>query len=129
MAAGIAVPARRRRFPSRRLARFFASAGFVVLIVGLTYFGALVLTIAFGDTEMKATALREIGLFLTGKGGWFQDARVYGALSLVLALLSLLFGDHPLARITLVASGLVYLTFLLAGEEITAWIIEIAQGT
>ncbi len=129
MAAEIAVPTRRRRFPSRRLARFFASAGFVVLIVGLTYFGALVLTIAFGGGEMKAAALREVGLFLTGKEGVLQDARVYGALSLVLALLSLLFGNHPLARITVVASGLVYLTFLLAGEEITAWIVAIAQGT
>ncbi len=129
MAAEIAVPTRRRRFPSRRLARFFASAGFVVLVVGLTYFGALVLTIVFGDTEMKATALREVGLFLTGKESWFQDARIYGALSLVLALLSLFFGNHPLARITLVASGLVYLTFLLAGHEITAWIVGIAQGT
>ncbi len=129
MAAEVAVPAPRRRFPSRRLARFFASAGFVVLVVGLTYFGALVLTIAFGGGEMKAAALREVGLFLTGKEGVLQDARVYGALSLVLALLSLLFGNHPLARITVVASGLVYLTFLLAGEEITAWIVAIAQGT
>ena len=129
MAAEVAVPAPRRRFPSRRLARFFASAGFVVLVVGLTYFGALVLTIAFGGREMKAAALREVGLFLTGKEGLLQDARVYGALSLVLALLSLLFGNHPLARITVVASGLVYLTFLLAGEEITAWIVAIAQGT
>jgi hypothetical protein len=123
------MPARRRRFPSRRLARFFASAGFVVLVVGLTYFGALVLTVTFGGDEMKATALREVGLFLTGGQGWFQDARVYGALSLVLALLSLLFGNHPLARITLVTSGLVYLTFLLAGEQITAWIVGIAQAT
>ncbi|MCZ6785896.1 MAG: hypothetical protein O7E54_01900 [Planctomycetota bacterium] len=128
MAAEVAVPAR-RRFPSRRLARIFASAGFVVLVVGLTYFGALVLTIAFGGSEMKAAALREVGLFLTGKEGWLQDARVYGALSLVLALLSLFFGNHPLARITLVASGLVYLTFLLAGEEITVWIVGIVQGT
>jgi len=106
--------------PARSLARLLAGAAFLVLVVGLTYFAILVFRVRFGPVGDRAAAYREIGQFLSGSIAWYQDARMYGTASLLLSLLSLLFGSHPLARITLVVSGLVYVAFLLEYERIAA---------
>jgi len=102
----------RRRFPSRNLARVFASAAFLILIIGSSYFMMLVLELRFGSDEYRVAALRDIGLFLSGQHAWYQDATFYGVTSLLLALVSLLFGNHRLARITVCVSGAVYLALL-----------------
>ena len=112
---------------ARRVSRYCASAGFLILIVGLTYFGFLVLTVQFGEGEARAAAYRELGLFLSGKQAWYQDARVYGAISLVLALLSVLLGPHPLARITIPVSALIYSVALVFGDQLREVMSEWAR--
>jgi hypothetical protein len=112
---------------ARRISRYCASAGFLILIVGLTYFTFLVLTVQFGADEARAAAYRELGLFLSGKQAWYQDARVYGALSLVLALFSVLLGPHPLARITIPVSALIYVVAIAFGDQIREVMSEWAR--
>lgn len=108
----------RREPRSRRGASFLASASFLILIIGITYFAILVLSVHYGESENRAAAYRELGMFLSGQLEWYRDARVYGAASLVLALASLLCGVHPLARITLPVAGLAYAVLHLGGEQI-----------
>lgn len=104
---------------ARRTSRFLASAGFVVLVVGITYFASLVLTVQFGEPESRAAAYRELGLFLSGTGQpWYGDSRVYGLASLVLALLSVLLGPHPLARITIPIAGILYGVVYFFGDDL-----------
>ena len=117
----------RRRLPARNLARAFASAAFLVLVVGSSYFTMLVMDLRFGSDAARVAALREIGLFLSGQLAWYQDATFYGVASLLLALVSLLFGNHRLARITVVVSGVVYLTLLLARDGITDLLLQWAR--
>ena len=109
-----------------RVATFLSSLGFVVLVIGLTYFAMLVLAVHYGDTvDERAASYYELGRYLSGRMGWYQDARVYGAASLVCALVSLLFGAHPLARVTIPIAGVSYvvLTFWREPiwEMITTW--------
>ena len=67
-----------RDLRSRRIATLFASAGFLVMVVGVTYFAILVLTAHYGSEERRYTAFRELGMFLSGEGNlaWYQDARL-----------------------------------------------------
>lgn len=102
---------------SRALCTAFAALGFVVLIVGITYFGMLVLSTHYGQQDMRATAYYELGQFLTGKLEWYKDGRLYGAVSLLLALTSLLFGMSPLARITIPIAGVCYVALFFFGDR------------
>jgi len=113
---------------SRRIAGNLASAGFVVLIVGITYFAMLVLAIQFAEQDERGAAYYELAMFLSGRLEWFKDARVYGAVSLLLSLLSLLFGVHRLARITIPVSGAIYATLHIWGDRIGGIITEWAKG-
>jgi len=108
----------KRRTTSRLVATTCASSAFLVLVIGITYFAILVYSVHYGEGEARATAFREIGLFLSGKLAWYQDARVYGAAALLFALISLLFGVHPLARITLPVAGIAYALLHLFQSEI-----------
>jgi hypothetical protein len=119
-----------RDLRSRRIATFFASAGFLVMVVGVTYFAILVLTAHYGSEERRYTAFRELGMFLSGEGNlaWYQDARVYGAVTLLLALASLLFGVHPLARITLPVAFLIYVGVHLYGVEMQEMLVQWATS-
>ena len=119
-----------RNVRSRRIATMLASAGFVVMVVGVTYFAFLVLTAHYGSEERRYTAFRELGMFLSGEGNlaWYQDAKVYGAVTLLLALASLLFGVHPLARITLPVAFLIYVGVHLYGAEMQELLIQWATS-
>ena len=119
-----------RNLRSRRIATLLASAGFLAMVVGITYFAILVLTAHYGSEERRYAAFRELGMFLSGQGDlpWYQDARVYGALALLLGLTSLLFGVHPLARITLPVAFLVYVTVHAYGEEIHELLVHWATS-
>lgn len=112
---------------ARRTSRVLASGAFVLLIVGITYFAALVVYVRFGPAETRATAFVELGDFLSGRGEWFRDARTYGGGALLLALLSILFGVHPLARITLPIAGALFLILHLRGDEIRELLTELAR--
>lgn len=103
---------------SRRLCSAFAAVGFLVLIVGITYFAMLVVSVHYGQQEMRAAAYYELGQFLTGKLEWYKNARIYGTASLVLALTSLLFGMSPLARITIPIAGTCYVLLIFFGDRI-----------
>ncbi|MGH7162747.1 MAG: hypothetical protein ACREID_04625 [Planctomycetota bacterium] len=124
MEGAVAEPAAR---PPRAVADFLSSLAFVTLIAGLTYFAILVFNVRFGADSDRAAAYHEIGLFLSGGLPPYQDARVFGAASLVLALLSILFGVTPLARITLLLSGSIYALFLFYGDPILRLLDEWAQ--
>ena len=113
-----AVSDGRRNRRTRALARALASAGFVLLIVGITYFAILVLYTRYGGPQERALAFVELADFLSGAGAWYRDARTYGGGALVLAILSILFGVHPLARITLPISGAIFLILQFYGEEL-----------
>jgi len=111
-------PELRRQAIARSLCTLFASLGFLILVVGITYFALLVASVHFGDPDTTVRAYREIGLYLGGKLEWYRDARVYGASSLLCALISLLFGVHPFARITIPVAGLAYLVLHLFGQAV-----------
>jgi hypothetical protein len=96
----------------------FAALGFLVLIVGITYFAMLVLGVRYGGQEVRATAYYELGQFLSGGLEWYKDARVYGGVSLLCALVSLLFGMSPLARITIPVAGACYVLLVFYGKEL-----------
>jgi len=121
-------PALKRRPQRRTLCTALASAGFVILIVGVTYFGMLVLAVHYGRQDERAAAYREIGLFLSGGHGWYRDARVYGAAALLCALASLLFGVSPLARITIPVAGACYVLLLFYDDSIRRMIERWAQS-
>lgn len=110
---------------SRLFAKVFASLGFLVLIVGITYFAMLVFAVEFGHGADRAASYYELARFLSGRLEWYRDARVYGAVSLLCALVSVLFGVHPLARITLPVAGSAFVVLHIWGESIwrmiTTW--------
>lgn len=112
---------------ARAIAMALGSAAFVVLIAGVTYFAILVLAARFGSEPARAEGFHTLSLYLNGGLAWYQDARVYGAASLLLALASFLFGVHPLARISLVVSGLIYLNFLVFGDTLRHVLAEWAS--
>ena len=126
----MAAPEVSRSGPARAVATALASGGFLVLIIGVTYFAALALSIHWGGPENRAVAFRELGMFLSGDLGWYADARVYGAVSLLLALVSILFGVHPLARITLPVAGLAYVVLqpYVLGDQIRELLTHWARG-
>jgi hypothetical protein len=103
---------------SRRLCAAFAGLGFLLMIVGITYFAMLVLSVRFGDQGARAAAYYELGQFLTGEMEWYKDARIYGAVSLMAALTSLLFGMSPLARITIPVAGSCYILLVFLGKHV-----------
>ncbi len=118
---------------SRTLCTAAAGFGFVVLIVGITYFAMLVLSVRYGATESRAAAYVELGQFLSGQRlsdkrydtrelEWYRNARVYGSLALLSALVSLLFGVSPLARITIPVAGACYVVLFVFGEKVGALI-------
>ena len=113
---------------ARGLATVFASLGFLILIVGITYFGMLALAVHYGDAEARAANYYELGFFLSGKLEWYKDARVYGASSLLCALVSILFSVHPLARITIPISGAAFVTLAFWGDQIRELITRWARG-
>lgn len=106
------------------IATTFASIGFLLLVAAITYFALLVLSVHYGENESRARAYRELGLYLSGGLEWYRDARILGAGSLLAGLISLLFGVHPFARITIPVAGLAYLTLHIFGDEIFALIRE-----
>ncbi len=119
---------------SRALPVTLASAAFLVLIVGITYFVILLVTARYGDEPSRATALWELGQFLTGDMPWYQNAVlgtrmpraiVYCALSLLLALFSILAGSHSLARITLLVSGALIVVLQLWPNELAALLLPV----
>jgi len=112
---------------ARRLATLFASLGFVVLVIGITYFAMLVLSARFGETGSRAAAYYELGKFLSGRLEWYRDARVYGAVSLLCALVSILFGTHKLARVTIPVAGGAFLVLQIWSEEIWAMLTTWAR--
>jgi hypothetical protein len=107
---------------ARTVSTFFASLGFLLMVTTITYFALLVLSVHYGEHESRARAYRELGLFLSGGLEWYRDARILGAGSLLAGLISLLFGVHPFARITIPVAGLAYLTLYIFGDEIFALI-------
>lgn len=112
---------------SYAVASFFASLGFVVLIMGITYFAILVLSIRFGAEADRAAAYYELGYYLSGKLQWYRDARVYGLVALLCSLISILFGTHRLARITIPIAGACYLVLHVFHDEISSVISEWAR--
>jgi len=96
----------------------FAGLGFLVLIVGITYFAMAALSVRYGAAETRAAAYVQMGRFLSGQLEWYQNARVYGAVALLCALTSLLFGLSPLARITLPVAGACYVLLVFWGKEV-----------
>lgn len=118
----------RVRLRSRTLATLFASLGFLILIIGITYFAMLVVAIHFGEPATRAANYYELGYFLSGKLEWYKDARIYGAASLLSALISILFGVHPLARITLPISGASYVVLYFYGDQIREVFLRWARG-
>jgi hypothetical protein len=113
---------------SRALCASFAGLGFLLMIVGVTYFAMLVLSVRYGDQGTRAAAYYELGQFLTGEMEWYRDARVYGAMSLVAALTSLLFGVSPLARITIPVAGACYVVLVFLGGTVGRMIERWASG-
>ena len=112
----------------RKIARILASAGFLLLIIGITYFAILVFSVRFAEQEgARAASFIDLADFVSGGRTWYQDARTYGASALVLALVSLLFGVHPLARITLPIAILAILGLQVYGEELRELITEWAR--
>ena len=105
---------------SHEIATLFASLGFLVLVAAITYFALLVASVEFGEGEAQVRAYSELGEYLGGGLEWYRDARVLGAISLLAALVSLLFGVHPFARITIPVAALTYLTLHIFNEEIIA---------
>jgi len=112
---------------SRGLCAFFASLGFVVLIMGITYFAILVLSIRYGAENDRAAAYYELGGYLSGTLEWYRDARVYGAVALLFSLTSILCGVHRLARITLPVAGVCYIVLHAFGDQISEVISEWAR--
>ena len=116
--------ARQRGRVARQISTLFASLGFLLLVAAITYFALLVLSVHYGEDESRARAYRELGLYLSGGLEWYRDARILGAGSLLAGLISLLFGVHPFARITIPVAGLAYLTLHIFGDEIFTLIKE-----
>ena len=110
----------------RALATWFASLGFLILTIGISYFAILVLAIQFAESgEERAAHYWELAKYLSGRLEWYLDARIYGAASLLSALVSVLFGLHPLARVTIPVAGICYAVLHLFSETIwemiTSW--------
>lgn len=103
-------------------AMLFASLGFLVLVAAITYFALLVASVEFGTGADQVRAYSELGEYLGGGLEWYRDARVLATISLLSALISLLFGVHPFARITIPVAGLTYLTLHLFNDQIIALI-------
>ena len=129
VASAAPAPARQRA-----LAATLASVAFLVLIIGITYFVILLFTARYGDDANRATALWELGQFLTGDMPWYQNtiagtgmprAIVYCAASLLLALCAILAGSHSLARITLLVSGALTVVLVLWPHELPALILPV----
>jgi hypothetical protein len=102
-----------------------ASVGFLILVVGLAYFAMLVVAVHYAHDEQRAASYYELARYLSGRLEWYQDARVYGAASLLCALVSVLFGVHPLARVTIPVAGVAYVFLQFwddwVWELITSW--------
>ncbi len=112
----------------RRTCRTLAVTGFLLLIIGITYFAILVFSVRFAAEETtRAAAFVDLADFLSGSRGWYENATVYSAGSLALALTSLLFGVHPLSRITLPIAVVVVVALQVYGEEIRVVIAEWAR--
>ncbi|MHC4730733.1 MAG: hypothetical protein ACYS6Z_09105 [Planctomycetota bacterium] len=114
----MAIPRRH----NRTVAAILASLGFLILVIGVTYFAILVLATRYSEApEERFAAGHELGQFLGTRDpewAWYKDARVYGGASLLFALTSILFGVHKLARITIVVSGLAYALLHIWGDAI-----------
>lgn len=117
---------------NRTVAAILASLGFLILVVGVTYFAILVLAIRYSEVpEERFTATAELGQFLGSRDrdwAWYKDGRVYGGASLLFALTSILFGVHKLARITIVVSGLAYAALHIWGDAIREVLTRWANG-
>jgi hypothetical protein len=123
------MPIRRK---NRTVAAVLASLGFLILLVGVTYFAMLVLAVRYSeDSDARFAAATELGRFLGTHDpdwAWYRDGRVYGGASLLLALISILFGVHKLARITIVVSGLSFAVLNIWGDAIREILYRWALG-
>jgi len=126
---GVVEPRARetRKAVRQSLSTLCASIAFLILVIGLTYFAWLVVSVQFGTGDMQAGAYRELGSYVGGKGEWYRDARVHASGALVFALASLLFGRHPFARITAPVAALQYIVLQFFGDPMLAVIREWAQ--
>jgi hypothetical protein len=111
----------------RAVCTALAGLGFVILIIGVTYFGMLVLGVRYGGQEARAIRYIEMGQFLSGGLEWYKDARLYGGVALLCALISLLFGVSPLARITIPVAGAWYVGLVFYGDPLRRLIEEWAR--
>jgi hypothetical protein len=99
------------------LSTLLASIGFLILVIGLTYFAWLVVSVEFGNEDMQARAYRELGYYISGQLEWYRDARLHGAAALVFSLASLLCGRHPFARITLPVACIVFVGLYFFSDQ------------
>lgn len=117
---------------NRTVAAILASLGFLILVVGVTYFAILVLAVRYSEDQgERFAAATELGQFLGTRDpdwAWYRDGRVYGGASLLLALISILFGVHKLARITIVVSGLAFASLQIWGDAIREVLTSWARG-
>ena len=112
----------------RRACRTLATAAFLLLIAGISYFAILSFSVRFATEDTaRAAWFVDLADFLSGDRGWYQNANVYGIGALVLALVSLLFGVHPLARITLPVAVLTIIALQVYGDEIRELLTQWAQ--
>ncbi|MEM8885458.1 MAG: hypothetical protein AAGD14_15440 [Planctomycetota bacterium] len=116
----------RRAALAHSICTFFASVGFLLLVVAITYFALLVASVHFGDQEMTSRAYRELGLYLGGELEWYRDARVLSSVSLLCGLVSLLFGVHPFARVTVPIAIIIYVILHFFGGPVIEAIREFA---
>ena len=123
---GVVEPRARetRKAVRQALSTLFASIALLTLVIGLTYFAWLVVSVEFGTGDMQAGAYRELGYYVGGEREWYRDARVHASGALVLALASLLFGRHPFARITAPVAFLQFVVLQFFGDQMLAIIRE-----
>ena len=128
--ATVAEPRSReaKKLIRQALCTLFACVGFLLLVIGLTYFALLAASVALGDAEMQARAYRELGFYLGGELEWFRDARLYGGGSLLAALVSVLLGRHPFARITIPVAAILYVVLYFFDDTILEVVKSWAEG-
>ena len=88
----------------------------------------MISTMKFGAEGVRIQCSGRRGGAEMGRREWYRDGRVYGGASLLLALISILFGVHKLARITIVVSGLSFAVLQIWGDAIREILTSWARG-
>ena len=109
------------------LSTLFASLAFLVLVIAMTYFAWMVMAINSGGDELRARTYRQLGAYIGGELEWFRDAQVHVGSALLFALLSILLGRHPFARITLPVAVVLYVAVYFFDESILRVVREWAS--